>query len=243
MRGLKVKVFFLTKKQLSGMIMGGIILLLLGLIISFISWFGPAVPTTEITPIYQGSGETKQISFAVNVDWGEEFIPEMIEVFDRHQIRCTFFLTGRWTEKFPHLAKALADKNHEIGNHGYKHDSPNKMSLEQVKNDILKAESIIKSATGKMTQLYAPPSGERKTHVLKASHELGYRTVLWSIDTIDWQRPAPETIVTRVLNKAHNGAIILMHPTAPTIKALPVIISELLNQGYSLVPVSENINK
>jgi probable sporulation protein (polysaccharide deacetylase family) len=235
-------VYFFTKKQIFRCIIGGIILLVLGLLIFNYLYLQPAIPTTEISPIYQGSNDKKHISFAINVDWGEEFIPEMLSIFDQHQIRCTFFLTGRWTDKFPDIAKEISDKSHEIGNHGYKHDSPNKMSLEEVKRDIQKTEEIIKSVTGRETKLYAPPSGEREEHVLRAAHELSYKTVLWSIDTIDWQRPQPDIIMKRILDKAHNGAIVLMHPTEPTIKALSKTISELKNQGFVFTTVSENIN-
>lgn len=236
-----MKVYFLTKKQIFNGIIGGIIVLISGFLITTFLYRNLVVPTTEVSPIYQGSSDKKQISFAVNVDWGEEYIPEMINIFNKFQIKCTFFLTGRWTEKFPESAKLISQNSQEIGNHGYKHDSPNKMSLEGIKADIKKTEQIIKNVTGKETQLYAPPSGEREDHVVKAAHDLGYQTILWSIDTIDWKRPAPNTIVTKILDKAHNGAIVLMHPTESTIKALPVVIPELKKQGFKFVIVSENI--
>jgi probable sporulation protein (polysaccharide deacetylase family) len=236
-----VKIYFITKPQIIIGIISGIILVFLGFFIVNRLDYGPIEPTTDFSPIYQGSGEKQQISLAVNVDWGEEFIPDMIKIFNQNKIKCSFFLTGRWTEKFPNIAKVISQNNHEIGNHGYKHDSTNNMSLEQVKSDIIKTEKIIKSATGIKTKLYAPPSGERGEHVLKAARDLGYQVILWSIDTIDWQCPAPQTIMSRVLDKAHNGAIVLMHPTEPTLKALPGIIRELKKRGFQFVTVSENI--
>ena len=36
---------------------------------------------------------------------------------------------------------------------------------------------------------------------------------MWSVDTIDWQKPTPDVLINRVMSKVHNGAIILMHPT------------------------------
>ena len=42
------------------------------------------------------------------------------------------------------------------------------------------------------------------------------RTVMWSVDTIDWQKPTPDVLINRVMGKIHNGAIILMHPTEST---------------------------
>ncbi len=236
-----MRVYYMTKKQLANGMIGILIILMVGYVISIYFYRYLTVPTTEVTPIYQGYTEKKQISFAINVDWGEEYIPEMIKLFNQNQIKCTFFLTGRWAEKFPELAKLIVDNGHEIGNHGYKHDSPNSMSIEQNKADIEKSEKIIKSLTGKQTRLYAPPSGEREDHVIKAADDLGYQTILWTIDTIDWKHPSPDQIVDKILNKATNGAIILMHPTDSTVTALPTLISELKKQGYKLVTISENI--
>ncbi|MGI6713097.1 MAG: polysaccharide deacetylase family protein [Bacillota bacterium] len=238
-----MKVYYLTKKQITNCILIMLILLITSYFFSICLTNNlAAIPTGKTTPIYyQGAGDKKQISFAINVDWGEEFIPEMLQVLEKNKVHATFFLTGRWTEKFPDLALTIAQKGHEIGNHGFSHNSPNKMSLEQNKEEINRAAQIIKSATTKQTVLYAPPSGEKKPHVLMAAHELGYKTILWSIDTIDWKRPASHNIITRVLPRAHNGAIILMHPTHPTLEALPTLISKLKSQGYFLVTVSENI--
>ena len=69
--------------------------------------------------------------------------------------------------------------------------------------------------------------------------KLGYKTVLWTIDTADWQRPAPTVIIDRVIERASNGALVLMHPTQPTLEALPIIIDQLLKKGFRLVTVGE----
>ena len=88
------------------------------------------------------------------------------------------------------------------------------------------------------TTLYAPPSGECEAHVLEAADNLGYDTILWSVDTIDWQKPDAATIIERVESKIHGGAIILAHPTASTVEALPTIIDDLKEEGYNFVTVS-----
>lgn len=192
-------------------------------------------------PIYQGSSEKKQVSLAINIDWGEEYLPDMLNILESNQVKATFFITGRWAQKFPEITRSIAQKGHEIGNHGFSHASPNKMSLEQNKSEITRTMSVIEKATGKRTRLFAPPSGERADHVLQAAAELGHSTILWSVDTIDWERPSPDVIINRVFKKVHNGAIILMHPTNSTLEALPEIIRELKNREYILVTVSENV--
>lgn len=196
-----------------------------------------AGPVSHSQPVYQGSGRNKEVAFTVNVFWGEEYIPQMLEILSRENVKATFFLGGSWVKKFPDLAARIAREGHEIGSHGYSHPHPDRLSKSENLRDIRKAEEIIVQATGIKPGLYAPPYGERGPAVLQAADEASYRTILWSLDTIDWQLPPPGMIVQRVTGKVHNGAIVLMHPTAPTVRALPDIIRILKKEGYRLVTV------
>lgn len=219
-----------------------IIAILLALIILFkvlqYNMFKPAISNYE--PIYQGSANQKKIALTCNVFWGEEYIPQMLDILKKNDVKMTFFMGGTWVKKFPGLTAKIAENN-ELGNHSYSHPHPTFISKEENIKEIKKAEQIISKAARVKTNLYAPPYGEFNKTVLEAAGENGYQTIMWSIDTIDWKRPAPEAIVKRVCDKAHNGAIVLMHPTAQTIKALPVIIQELKKRGYHLTTVSDII--
>lgn len=183
------------------------------------------------------------VSICVNVDWGEDYIPEMLEIFAAHDGKATFFLTGRWTEKFPDVAKEIKKAGMEIGNHGYKHDSPNHMSYEENLADIQKTEDVIDSTLHVKTMLFAPAAGEKEEHVQQAAEDAGYRMILWSVDTIDWQKPSPETIVARVESKVEDGSVILMHPTENTVAALDGILTMLEKKGLRVVPISELIKE
>ncbi len=199
--------------------------------------------TAIVEPIYQGDENVKAMALTCNVFWGEEYMSQMLEILKEKNVKATFFIGGTWAEKFPQLVKKISSQGHEIGSHGYSHPHPDNISLQENLQDISKAEKIIFDITGKKPRLYAPPYGERGPAVLEAAQELGYRTVLWSIDTVDWQRPAPEVISERVLNKMENGAIVLMHPTAPTVSALPGIIDGLKEQGFQLTTVGKMLKQ
>lgn len=189
-------------------------------------------------PYYSGATGNNQVAICVNVDWGEDYIPQMIETFTSHDVKATFFLTGRWTQEFPDVAKEIFDGGMEIGNHGLKHISPNSMSYEENVADIEAAETIIENALHIKTVLFAPAAGEIDDQVQQAASDLGYRLILWSVDTIDWQKPDVQTIVARVGDNVADGSIILMHPTENTAAALDEILTVLEEKGYQAVPVS-----
>jgi len=194
--------------------------------------------TDVFPPIYKGNEAKAQVAFACNVFWGEEYLPEMLDIFKKNNIKITFFIGGSWAKQHPELLKKIVEDGHELGNHTYSHPHPNAIGKDMNKEQISKAEDLIKDLTGIKTVLYAPPYGEFNDVVLSAAKELGYTTIMWSIDTIDWKKPSDVVIVSRVMSKIHNGAIILMHPTAPTVKALPTIIRELQAKGFAVGSVS-----
>ncbi|HMM21613.1 MAG TPA: polysaccharide deacetylase family protein [Selenomonadales bacterium] len=189
-------------------------------------------------PFYNGNMAKPQVAFACNVFWGEEYLPQMLETFARHNIKVTFFIGGSWAARHPDLVKLIAESGHELANHSYTHPHPNTLTKEKNKEQITRTEALVQELTGVKTTIYAPPYGEFNDTVLAAAAELGYITTLWSIDTVDWKKPSPEVIIARVTKKLHNGAIILMHPTEPTAKALPELISRIEDGGYTILPVS-----
>jgi len=113
--------------------------------------------------------------------------------------------------------------------------------LEQNKNEIIKTEQVLSELKVEVSKLFAPPYGEHRQHVLDAAASLGYKTIMWTIDTLDWQEPSPETIIKKVVSRADNGALILTHPKKCTVAALPSIIDALRAQGFSFKTVSSII--
>ncbi|HHX22831.1 MAG: polysaccharide deacetylase family protein [Tepidanaerobacteraceae bacterium] len=194
---------------------------------------------SKAKPIYEGRKDKKIMAFTCNVAWGNEYIPQLLNVFKERKIKATFFLEGRWAENYPELVKLIHDHEHEIGNHGYSHAHHANLSYEENLNEIKKAEQVIKNITGKKTVLFAPPYGEYSELTLKAVKSSDYQLIMWTIDTIDWKKPGVEYIVNKILDNAGNGKIVLMHPTEDTVRAIPTVIDNLKRQGYKITTVGE----
>ena len=237
-----MKIYFINLKKAKIFLYWFLVLTLVSFLAG-VSFGKVKKPVSAVAPpVYHGSLHDKEIAFTFNVVWGEEYLPDILKILRDNEVKATFFIGGSWAEKYSHLVRQIDNDGHEIGSHGYSHPHPDELTLEENVEEIKKAESVLESITGKKPVFFAPPYGEKGRAVLSAAEMLGYTTILWSIDTIDWQRPEPSLIVKRVLEKAHNGAIVLMHPTEPTVKALPYLISELKGMGYKLVTVSTVLN-
>jgi peptidoglycan-N-acetylglucosamine deacetylase len=205
----------------------------------------PKVHLDELpaAPIYRGNPEKPMVSFIINVAWGNEYLPDMLATLKKHNVTASFFLEGRWVKENPDLAKMIAESGHEIGNHSYTHPDMAKLSPAEIKNQLEKTNAVIEATTGSSVKWFGPPSGSYNDGVVKIADVLGLRTIIWTVDTIDWQKPAPETIVQRVVTKVHPGALILMHPTDSTAKALDRLITTIKQKGLKLGTVSETLSE
>ena len=227
-----MRVYFFSKRLIQTVLIGICCLIAFGVVWTFLHG-GEA--TVMADPVYQGQTTEQKVALAINVDWGEDIIPEMLQVLKANDVKATFFVTGRFAEKFPEVVQQISEAGHEIGNHGYKHPHPDQLSVEQNQKDITDSEVIMEKLTGTKLKLYAPPYGEHGQTCLQAAEQCGYTTILWTADTVDWEEPAPshDTLVQRVTgDKLTNGAILLMHPKAHTAEALPDIIRTIKAKGY-----------
>jgi peptidoglycan/xylan/chitin deacetylase (PgdA/CDA1 family) len=222
----------------NGLILGILVLLYVSLGLNKTVGVFSAAPEK---PIYQGNEENPYIAFQCNVVWGTEFVEPMLQVFQQKNVRITFHIGGEWAAQNPGLLQAICEAGHELGNHGYRHKHHSKLSLQENKLEIKETEDLIYAVTGYRTRLFAPPYGDYNDVTVQAARSLGYQTILWSIDTIDWRRDGVDKILGRVFKKPHNGALVLMHPTADTVRALPRMIDGLRALGFELKTVGETI--
>lgn len=236
-----MQIFYMKKSSLKLLILSIVIIVLVAIIAGV---FYKLSRATLAEPIYQGDSSKKQVAITINVDWGEDIVPEMVKVLDEKDAKATFFITGRFAEKYPDIVRQIAASGQEIENHGYAHPHPDKLSVEDNAAEIRKTEEILQNITGEKTKFFASPYGEHGENVLQAVSDNAYQLIMWTLDTIDWRDSEVELIVDRASGeKIVNGAIILMHPKEHTLAALPQIIDNLQEKGYTLVGISELVSQ
>ena len=195
-------------------------------------------------PIAISSTRTEQKVVALTFDhsWGNKFTPSILDTLKANNIKVTFFIMGPWAQKYPEVAKRMAADGHEIASHGYRHQNYGDMSKEWVKEDIEKSHALIKEVTGVDAKLIRPPNGHYSQQSLKTTAELGYQTIIWNIDSLDWKNPGRDVIVERVIKRLKPGGIILLHASdtpVQTADALPILLAKIKEQGYEIVTVSQ----
>ncbi len=190
---------------------------------------------------YHGNENNNNVSLMFNVYLGEQYIEDILKVLDEGNAKATFFVGGSWAIKNSEILEQILQHGHEIGNHGYWHKDHKTLSIEKNMSEIGLTHEVIKQLLDYEMTLFAPPSGSYGQNTLKVAQDMGYKTIMWSKDTIDWRDQDKNIIYQRAIKNPSNGDLILMHPTNATLQALPEIITFYTQSGYKLTTVSENI--
>lgn len=191
--------------------------------------------------IYNGNRDDNKVSIMINVYWGTEYLNDILDVLDKYEVKCTFFVGGQWVAKEPEMLKEIYNRGHEIGNHGYFHKDQEYLNYEQNYDEIKVNHELVKNTIGVEMNLFAPPSGSFNKSTIEACKALGYSTIMWSKDTIDWRDKDANLIYTRATQKVSGGELILAHPTEETLKALPLIFEYYKLNNLVATTVSENL--
>jgi len=201
----------------------------------------PAVDLASLAPapIYNGPPQRSAVAFVINVAWGEQYIPGMIQILAAEHAAVTWCLVGRWAQGHPDLVRQMAAAGRPAGvafcNHGYTDHGWALLSQAAAYASMTQADQAIAALTGSTPRYFSPHRGEWSPAVLRASRQAGHELVLWSLDTIDWKNPSPSSLRARIVGRAKAGDIVLMHPTAPTEAALAAMIQGVRGHGLTLV--------
>jgi peptidoglycan-N-acetylglucosamine deacetylase len=169
--------------------------------------------------------------------------PRLLELLDRHAVKATFFLVGKYASKESVLTRFIANSGHTIGNHTWSHPNLAWTAPRKVREELRNTSDTIEQIIGKPVRHFRPPFGARRPDVLRTARELGMEPVLWNAMASDWSSTSAEKIAALLgafvegLAKRGVAANIVLHdgghlePAAnrgPSVKA-----AELLLERYA----------
>ncbi|HEY7358246.1 MAG TPA: polysaccharide deacetylase family protein [Ktedonobacterales bacterium] len=199
----------------------------------------------QTQPVLIAHGPTDRPEIALTFDDGPspEYTPPLLAILRQSHIPATFFMLGRAAQRSPDLVRAVVDAGHAIGNHSWDHPYLTRLSADQIFRQLSATREVIEQVTGICPSLFRPPYGYYNRRTLAAAQALGHSAILWNVDPVDWSCPGSAAIITRVLSRLTNGAIILLHDgvsdeeasRAQTLEALPQIIEAGQARGFRFV--------
>ncbi len=204
----------------------------------------PASSSGAEAAVYRKSN-TSEKKIALTFDDGpsKQNTEEILSILKQYNITATFFVIGENAKKDPERIMSIWNAGHEIGNHTYTHAYISKIPEKTLREEIQKTEDVLFEITGTRPTVFRPPGGFYNDASIAVLEEMGYTSVLWSLDTRDWSIPKTERIVSKVEEGTDCGDILLFHDLEdkrlPTPAALRKIIPYLIENGYEFVTVSQ----
>ena len=172
--------------------------------------------------------------------WG---MPELLAALEDIDVRATFFLVGKFAERYGATTQRIYAAGHNIENHSFTHPRFQVLRMEQIMLETQRCNDVMNALNIRRPLFLRPPGGGFNLDVFHAMRRMNMRLGLWSVNTADYTgRPAHE-IVNLVVRSSRPGSIILMHSGVPaTVEALPAIAEGLRERGFRFVTLREMFN-
>src|SRR5690625_3675096 len=102
-----------------------------------------ALEDLPTSPIFRGHPEKQMVALLINVSWGNEYIPTILKTLDKHDVKATFFIEGKWAKENADLVRMINEKNHIIGNQSYSHPNMSIIFLTEKVQEIEHTHHIL----------------------------------------------------------------------------------------------------
>ncbi len=174
---------------------------------------------SEYDGVYLGEDE-KVVYLTFDLGYENENVFTILDTLKKHSAPAAFFVLSHEVETGEAIDR-LESEGHLVCNHTAHHPDMSKMQdKEAFSRELSELEDAYRKRTGsEMSKFYRPPQGVFSEQNLAWAHELGYKTVFWSLTWADWDNKnqlPPEKAESLLLSRLHNGAVILLHPISDT---------------------------
>ncbi|MGO4541926.1 polysaccharide deacetylase family protein [Paenibacillus sp. 2TAB19] len=188
--------------------------------------------------------EQKVIALTFDDGPDKRYTPAILDILKEKGVKATFFVVGLQVNKSPEVLERIVKEGHEIGNHTYNHKDLSKLGKDAILKEINDSDKLIKDAVGFTPVLFRAPYGAVSDTLKDIVKNTGRHMIGWNIDTRDWAGTSVADMQEMIRTEAKPGGIILMHSfggkhIANTVEALPGIIDELTEMGYTFATIDE----
>jgi peptidoglycan/xylan/chitin deacetylase (PgdA/CDA1 family) len=171
-----------------------------------------------------------------------------LDILKDYNAKATFFCIGTNIEKHPEIFNRIISEGHSIGNHTQNHLKGWKTNTKKYLSNVEQAQNTIAAHCSQpqasSSNLFRPPYGQITPKQGNALIKLGYKIIMWSVLSFDWeQNISKETCVKNVLKNTKNGSIIVFHDSVKASKnmqyALPKVLEYYRKKGFLFKQIPE----
>lgn len=186
----------------------------------------------------QAADSKKYVALTFDDGPSGRFTEKLLDGLALRGAKCTFLLCGYRMEQYPELTQRIFQEGHEIGYHGFSHDSMQQMSRRKIGQELIDSQALLPEDCDPV--FFRPPGGFVTDGVRQVAEVRQLAILSWTVDPKDWATKSVGTIEQTVMKKVKDGDVILLHDmSASSVQAALDIVDELQKQGYRFVTASE----
>ena len=192
-----------------------------------------------LLPIPASRGqEVKYVALTFDDGPSGRFTRRLLDGLAQREVHATFLLCGYRIQHYPELAQQIHNEGHEIGYHGFSHDSMKGMSRLTIAQELIDTQNLLPEDCDPV--FFRPPGGFVTDGVRQVAQARQLAILSWSVDPRDWATTETAAVEQMVLNSVQDGDIILLHDmTMSSVRAALDIVDALQAQDFRFVTVSE----
>ncbi|HEX2954859.1 MAG TPA: polysaccharide deacetylase family protein [Bacillota bacterium] len=199
---------------------------------------------------YQGPPDIRSVALTFDDAPDNLFAPVLLDILAQYDVKATFFFLGTCVHQNPNIVLRMFREGHIIANHSYSHTDITTLTPEQIQTEVRETQDELQLITGLKTALFRPPFGALNAESAQVVISMGYKIILWNVDSLDWMGLTGPAITARVVSATVPGSIILMHNACDgtiqagtgTTQSLPYIIEALRAEGYTFTTIPALLN-
>jgi len=164
-----------------------------------IAGYASAHPASQLFgPSLRRTSAAKKLAITFDDGPNPAITPKLLDLFDKHSGRATFFLIGDFVRQCPELARETVARGHSLGNHTKSHPNLFKCGPAEIRMQLQSCSEAIGEATGATPKWFRPPFGLRNPWVIPAANQMGMQAVMWSLISFDWSAQSTEWLIPRM---------------------------------------------
>ena len=201
-----------------------------------VQWLGPVVTHFSTT---------RNEAWLTIDDGPTEDTRAVLDLFDKHGVKATFFVKGVLAEEHPEAMQEIVRRGHSVANHTHTHPAgsfwcalPGRVAAE-----VDNCSRALRSSTGSASTWFRAPVGMKNPAVHPALARRGMRLIGWTARGFDAVVQDPEQVLGRILPQLRPGAIIVLHQGREhSLRVLERVIVAAKERGYAFViPADEQL--
>ena len=201
----------------------------------------PRIASTSGPDIVHGPRDRQEVALTFHGAGDPAIARSLLTVCRAHDARITVFAVGQWLQAEPHMAAAVLDGGHELGNHTWSHQQMKQLSAEQARVEVARGAAALRAATGTAGWWFRPSGTLHSTATIRAAAgHAGYqRCVSYDVDPEDFRDPGADLVRSRTLAAVRPGSVVSLHfGHEGTLRALPAILDGLAARKLEPVTLS-----